>query len=320
MSQLDPSVVRRLAFIKYLYQLGVRQSRAPEPLAGAALLTLHDATELFLQLASEHLNAGGQQPGFMTYWNLLKAKLPEGSELSQKEAMRRLNKARVALKHNGTFPSKLDLESFRGTAANFFLDNTPLIFDLSFDEVSLIDFVQPEESRNHLKSAQDFVTEGKYREAASETALAFDKMLSDYEHRKVDGRFRSRFDFGAPMHFMDSFFLGLNRNSHSFRQDETVRKLNELEGKLAKFVDNVKISVEALQNSVKIIAFGVDYRQYSMFRAISGDVIRAVNGGYHVSAPEVIPTKEEAQFCIDFVIEAAIALREFDHTVDDGEA
>jgi len=56
---LDKStIIKRLAFIKYLYKLAVDQSRRPEPLCSASILTFHDAVELFLQLASEHLDVG----------------------------------------------------------------------------------------------------------------------------------------------------------------------------------------------------------------------------------------------------------------------
>lgn len=54
---LDQTTVTRLAFIKYLYQTGISQSRAPSPLSCASLLTMHDAVELFLQLSSEHPNS-----------------------------------------------------------------------------------------------------------------------------------------------------------------------------------------------------------------------------------------------------------------------
>jgi len=70
-----------------------------------------------LQISSEHLDIprGKQEPHFMEYWDLnlikqgLQKKEMEG-ELTQKESMRRLNRARVALKHHGTMPSKLDIE------------------------------------------------------------------------------------------------------------------------------------------------------------------------------------------------------------------
>jgi hypothetical protein len=107
---------------------------------------MHDAVELFLQLSSEHLNVGTGHPGFMDYWDVLNVKLAP-KELEQKESMRRLNKARVALKHHGTFPSNLDIESFRVSTTNFFQENTPLVFGVALDDISLIEFVNPDSSR-----------------------------------------------------------------------------------------------------------------------------------------------------------------------------
>ena len=91
---LEESIVRRLAFIKYLYAVAIEQSKRPEPLCSASILTFHDAIELFLRLASEHKNVGKKELTFMDYWNILDPKLPAGYP-TQKESMRRLNSARV---------------------------------------------------------------------------------------------------------------------------------------------------------------------------------------------------------------------------------
>jgi hypothetical protein len=52
-SPADPTILRRLAFARYLYLQGVEQSKRPEPQSCMSLLSLHDATEFFLQLAAE---------------------------------------------------------------------------------------------------------------------------------------------------------------------------------------------------------------------------------------------------------------------------
>lgn len=83
-------IIKRLAFIKYLYRVAVEQSQKSEPLCAASVLFFHDAVELFLQLASEHLDIGKEGLKFMEYWDLISKKL--GIELSQKESMRRLNR------------------------------------------------------------------------------------------------------------------------------------------------------------------------------------------------------------------------------------
>lgn len=53
---MTPEQARRLAFVKYLLNLGTSQAKQPEPPSSAALLMFHDAAELFLHLAAEHFN------------------------------------------------------------------------------------------------------------------------------------------------------------------------------------------------------------------------------------------------------------------------
>lgn len=45
---LDKAVTRRLAFIRYLFNRAVEQSKKSEPLSSVSLLMFHDAIELFL--------------------------------------------------------------------------------------------------------------------------------------------------------------------------------------------------------------------------------------------------------------------------------
>ena len=303
---LDPSTVRRLGFIKYLYSLGVEQSKAPEPLAAASLLTFHDSVELFLQLASEHLDAGSRQPGFMDYWGLLAAKLPQNQEPAQKESMRRLNKGRVALKHHGTLPSKLDVEAFRSSTTSFFQDNAPLLFGVGFEEISLLDFVQPKEAKDKLKEADRFVEEGDFEAATEAAGLAFEYVVDSYENSKRDRFRRSTFFFGRDLTFNSSFFMGMDRSGRDER-------------KMADFVDKVKESLESMQQAIKVLALGLDYRRYTRFKMHAPDFVRTMDGTYHsrrfrtAHEPEV--TVDDAQFCIDFVVEAAIRIRDFDYEI-----
>ncbi|MEV6831226.1 hypothetical protein [Amycolatopsis sp. NPDC051102] len=52
---LDANVMRRLAFIRFLYDQSMDQVNQPEPLPATAILSFHDAVELFLRLSAEHL-------------------------------------------------------------------------------------------------------------------------------------------------------------------------------------------------------------------------------------------------------------------------
>lgn len=303
---LDQSVVKRLAFIKYLYQTAVSQSHAPSPLSCASLLTMHDAVELFLQLASEHLNTGTAHPGFMDYWDILNKKLaPDG--LEQKESMRRLNKARVALKHHGIFPSDLDIESFRASTTSFFQDNTRLVFSVALEEVSLIEFVSLESAREKLKEALDQIQGGDTLAALDNIALAFTKMIADYEDRKRNKFYTSPFYFGKSMTFLSSFHMGFSGGS-----------LSSPERKFSEFIDNVKESIEAIQDAIKMLALDIDYRKYSRFKMLTPHLTRVMSGEWVIDRrfkEDEKPSQEDARFCLDFAIESALALAEFDYTV-----
>jgi hypothetical protein len=113
---LTDSLTRRLVIVRHLIENGVEQSMRGEPLAGLAILPLHDAAELFLQAALEH--RGGVLSGkeFLGYWPALSA---TGVSLSHREGMKRFNQARVLLKHDGTIPAHVHIEDFRANSWRF---------------------------------------------------------------------------------------------------------------------------------------------------------------------------------------------------------
>jgi len=298
---LDHNTVRRLAFIRYLYLTGAAQSRAPAPLNCASILTLHDSVELFFQLASERLNAGTAKTQFMEYWDILNERLDSG-ELEQRESMRRLNNARVALKHHGTLPSDLDIEAFRASTTAFFQGNTPIVFELTLDEVSLIEFVNPDSARAKLREAQDAIREGDVHAALDQIAIAFTEMIADYENRKRESYETSPFYFGRSLPLITS----RSRGSGS------------VDKKVADFMDTVKTSLETMQDAMKILALGIDYRKYSKLKRLTPYAWRALTGDMKTQWPLRdlhAASAEDARFCIDFVVESALALSEFDYSV-----
>lgn len=296
--------IERLAFIKSLYDIGVEQSRRAEPYCWASVLTFHDAVELFLALAAEHLNLDKRlgRIEFMEYWPLLSKKLTAKgrSELTQMIAMERLNKARVDFKHYGNPLSKSAIDDFRTSVMNFFEENTPVVFGVGFSGISLIELVECQAAKTSLKNAEENLKGKKIEDSLDKVALAFAQLIDDYESRKTDYFGRSPFFFGRSMTFMNAFFM-------------------KIEGRLGEFVDTVKESVEALQESVKILSLGLDYRRYARFRLLTPTVERMMNEEYEVvrvqRGSQGTPTEEDVRFCLDFVIESATVLQEFDFEV-----
>ena len=305
---LEESILRRLAFIKFIYYSAVEQSKKPEPLSAASILTFHDAVELFLQLASEYHNVGKSGTSFMDYWDLLSPKLPSGG-ITQKESMRRLNSARVELKHHGTLPSILAIEGFRASTTSFFEENTSIVFNTLLSDISLIDLVQFEQARDKLKEAEDLIKSGKVQDALNNIALSFHFLINDYEKRKIDEFGRSPFFFGGDMSFLDSFFWDFDQLAAGTR----------FRNKMTEFVDKVGASLAGMSEAIKILSLKIDYRRYIKFKLLTPIVVETFG-----SPPSIMtslgsgrnPTVDDAQFCIDFVIESAITFREFDFSFD----
>lgn len=307
---LGKTGIRRLAFIRFLFNLAIEQSKKPEPLSASSLLAFHDAIELFLQLASEHLNVGKREVDFLEYWDLLSLKLaPKG--LTQKESMRRLNKARVALKHHGTLPSKLDIDDFRVNATNFLKENTPIVFGIQLHDVSLIELVQYEKARDYLKEAEKSLKEDEREDALDNVACAFEELIRDYESTKMGEFGRSPFFFVRDMTFLNSFHLGLDGLVAGPRFDEHGMR---------EFVDKVRESLQSLQGAVKILSLGIDYRRYVKFKLLTPHVSLDEHREWAINretrGAKGIPTEEDVQFCIEFVIESAISLQELDFILE----
>jgi hypothetical protein len=172
-----------------------------------------------------------------------------------------------------------------------------------------MDFVCHDEARRNLKSAEQNIINNQLEAALGEIAIAFKQVLNDYEERK-QGRFgRSPFFFGADLTFHNSFFMGLNQN----------HELREMSG----FVDKVQESIKSMQTAIKLLALGIDYRRYARYQLYVPIVHHMASGTFRTQekrgAHKITASKEDVQYCIDFVIETAIHLRDFDYDHPFGE-
>jgi hypothetical protein len=152
-------------------------------------------------------------------------------------------------------------------------------------------------ARDNLKEATTLMEQEKYNDALSKIGIAFDQIIEDYETRKG-------FRFGkSPFHF------GLSK-PYSVRYRDIDRDTIE-------FVNN---SIEPMQKATKIISLGLDYRRYVRFRLLVPEVVRVMKegGGFYYFPAKAFRnhTKEDCQFCHDFVIESAIRIQDFDFDIE----
>ena len=300
---ITPQQAQRLGFVKAVYQLGLAQSRQPGLLSSTGLLLFHDAAELFLGVVAESFGVR-KEHDFMKLWGLIDEALenqPAGRALPQKESMRRLKTARVNLKHDGFHPAPDDLKEYATTITRFLFEACPLVFDVGLDGVSLLMFVTCVPAQQSLERAVREIEADKTDEASSECALALDLLLREDDTRSSsDDGDSSPFAFGAPLRH--AFFFG-----------GVVKADRELESFLASTAE----AVTAIQQSLRILGRGLDFRKYVRFKRLTPMVVHFMDGSHKLLGARAI-SKVDAQFCVDFTIECALRLQELDLRVEAG--
>jgi hypothetical protein len=192
----------------------------------------------------------------------------------------------VNLKHSGIRPNESEVESARGSVTSFFEDTTPIIFDIDFAKISMADLVAFIPARERLNLATVLMEQDKFGESLIEISIAFDMIVEDYETRNARLG-KSLFSVEAP-HFS---------------------RLDMYED-IKRFVDK---SIEPLKKAMRIISLGLDYRRYVKFHQLTPEILRLLgDGSYIKTEPPANRTKEDCQFCHDFVIDSTIRLQDFD--------
>ena len=286
---MDEAMARRMAFVRYLLDKAVVESEHPEPMCSAALLEMHDAVELFLQLACESRKVGQKRPEFMDYFDLLAPTLAGGA-LAEKEGMRRLNKARVGLKHSGVHPSRREIEDLRSATLRFFDENTRLVFGVPLSDVSLSGFVEPLEVRSRLEEAQTELKEGNAAKALALAAMAFDQLVRtrgvEYKER-TGGGVRRRIGSGA------------------------TRVLRECGREVERLGEEIVGAIEELQEEARLGVLGFDEEQSARLSRLAPAIALTTSGKYVTEywKGESEYSAEDAAWSIDFVARMALATK-----------
>jgi hypothetical protein len=210
--------------------------------------------------------------------------------LSEKRSMERLNNARIAFKHHGNLPHASSIQRFRVNVTDFFEDNTPLIFGLDFSKISMTYLIQNDAIRTALEEASQLIEAEEKESAIAKIAVAFAQLLKEYGSRTL-----FPFDHSVSGIFTES---------------------TDLASEVQDFASDVESALFDMQNAIKILALGLDYRKYAKFQLLTPSVKKNSRSGKYEVSPKNIKvetlTLDHCRFCYDFVIESAIELQTID--------
>ena len=79
---------------------------------------------------------------------------------------------------------------------------------------------------------------------------------------------------------------------------------------LDRHIDQLTAAVEAMQAGMRVIASGIDYARYNRFERLTPKIWRS--GEDRKVQPEAgyAPTREEYEYCVQFVIDTALRMAE----------
>jgi hypothetical protein len=288
------SLMRRLTIARYLFQMGVEQSHRGEPFAALAISPMHDAAELFLQAGLEHRQ--GTLTGnkdFLSYWPAIEQ---TGKTLSRYEQMKRFNRARVMLKHDGTLPAQAEVEDFRQIVGSFFEENSLILFGLEFSAISLSGLVSNELVRTSLQLAERAIQDSDCRCALEEATKAFRRTLSEYRYGRLGDGTRDRL-YEPAADISSSLLFGFA--PFPFAGD-SARGLEEA----------LRRVVNGLGEAITVVAYNLDYDGFRYLKSY-GPIVHEFPGGdiYVEWTAEPTTNVEIASRCVDFAINAALRLQ-----------
>lgn len=289
---------------KYMVGVATEQLQQPDPRASIALLTYHDAVELFLVTAADYLGiVADRDTTFLAYWKLLRS---VGRNMPFYGAMKRLNDSRIALKHHGHVPRRADLADFRVVVCEFCQEAVSAVFGLNWGDVSMSDYVAVPSVRDALKRAEQSLSDDKIAEGLSACAEAFDELVAAAVKGAMhEDDYRSPFDLGEDMRRKTASGMGLSRVGPT--------------AELAEFVDATSESIQAIRQGLKIVLLGIDYKHYSRFTRLSPFIEKTYGGTrtFHQPRRKSPSSAADLRFCIEFVLGAALRLQSDVRAVDE---
>lgn len=283
----------RLALIRYFHRSATEQMSQPEPLSALGLLTLQDGIELFCLLAVEHIAAEiSEKTQFLQYWDVLAKATPTPVDLGFRQAMRRLNRARVAFKHHGTMPSRMDLQEFIAMSTDFFRENAFKVFGVDFDNLTMVDLVRFDSVRSLLREGENALVEGDLQTALLRCSAGYSELRRTYRAGRW-GRLESPLDLFKP----------------SLMSSES----SELADNLESFALEVETAFDQIDETLEALAIGVDVerllnlrRAWPRVRRV-GDVYVDNEAARSVRRPVPPQVVRES---LDFVVECALLLQQ----------
>jgi len=166
--------IRRFVLVKRLVQKNAIDDKSSDEDYGFSILGLHDALEWYLNVAAEEVGITKlQSEQLLSLFDAVHAALDATKQKAfdgYRHGIARFNKARVELKHRGTFPSRQDISGFHSMISCFLDECTPIIFGIQYEDVSLSELIVDADIRAKWIEAESHLKANSHQEFACSLA------------------------------------------------------------------------------------------------------------------------------------------------------
>jgi hypothetical protein len=309
---LPAHVVERLGYIRYLHQEGTEQARRPHPMSSAAILSLHDAVELFYVLALDY--KGIQVSPRTPFENLWVDLVKEVPNLSGRRGMERLNRVRVNHKHHGSIPGSRQIADACTDVDAFLAANTQAVFSVDYDTVTMADVVPQQSVRSKVQNAATAEACGDRREAMGLLAEAFDELFNPHIHAYVHP---SPLRFGKTLTWPIRLRAGETRAVLAWlRGDSKGGGRGDPRGLADQIEATTEFAADA-QVALRVMTLGIDFPRYLRFEQLTPSTYSTAGNPHGRNYPDGYdPTEDHFHFCQTFVIEVALRVAEVNAYLD----
>lgn len=306
--EISRDKIERLTFVKYLLSQANIQKNLERPLSSSAILTIHDSIECFLQLCFE-IKTGkpklNSQNILDTYSeDINKVLSTEGKPQINKAYIKRINDLRNQLKHATIFVDHKQIPYLYTETELFLIDFTELIFDLSFDKISLVELIPNEIIKQFLQTAEKQIENNELQNAMWTIGKAFYE-LKNYL-TKVEGKYGENL---LSKNLTINYLIKYESQFGGYSPD------NVLKENLKEIAEDINRLQDELQNIKTVLSLSVDLKEYIYFEQHMPYVSKIIKGEtgneeYWIHEEESKIIKEYkieiVKNCLNFVIELAL--------------
>ena len=221
--------------------------------------------------------------------------------LTGERPMMRLNDLRTAFKHHGTLPSSAAITQACVDVRAFLEANTLAVFGIPFDGIDMLEVIPQAGVRDKVRAA----TADDLTEAMGLLAEAYDELFGvSPQPTPPDIAL-----FGPTVQPITAHYIAPVLQPAA--GDRTRRPARSDYRQLASALAGMMETTRAMQDGMRVMALGIDYRQFARFERLTPKIGYFIDGHTERFTPAgYAPVSADVEFCRQFVITAALRIAE----------